>query len=83
MIVIQRLRAVTVARVKSLLFCLAGRARSRRPTNYLNVTKEFAQRIYDIGDLKIARSDLVKHRGEQEKIVATDETNFDRVFSRQ
>src|SRR4029077_4342959 len=37
--------------------------------------------IYDIRDLQVARCDLVKHRCEQEKIIATNEENLHSVSS--
>ena len=68
--------------MKSKPSCLADR--SGHVAHYhLNLTKEFPEGIYDIGDLEIARCDLVKHRREQEKVIAANETNLHRAFSRQ
>src|ERR1700756_4303149 len=49
---------------------------------HLNTAKQLAQRIYDIGNLEITRRDLMKHRREQEKVVAANQANLDRAFSR-
>jgi hypothetical protein len=37
--------------------------------------------IYDVCDLEIARCDFVKHRREQEKVIAANEANLHSVFS--
>ena len=50
---------------------------------HLNLAKQLPEGIYDIRDLEIARGNLVKHRREQEKIIATNEGNLDRTLARQ
>ena len=45
--------------------------------------KQLPKGIYDIRDLEITRRDFVKHRREQEKVIAANEANLHRVFSRQ
>jgi hypothetical protein len=37
--------------------------------------------IYDVCDLEIARCDFVKHRREQEKVIAANEANLHGAFS--
>src|ERR1700732_4815696 len=39
--------------------------------------------IYDVCDFEIARCDLVKHRREQEKVIAANEANLHRTLSYQ
>src|SRR5439155_8506999 len=50
---------------------------------YLNLTEQLPKGIYDIGDLEIARGDLVKHRSEQKKVISANERNLYRLHSRQ
>jgi hypothetical protein len=51
--------------------------------HYLDFMEQFPERIYDICDLKIARRDLVKHRSEQEKVIAANEAHLHCAFSPQ
>jgi hypothetical protein len=41
------------------------------------VTQEFAQRVADVARLKIAGDHLMKHRGEEAKVLSAHERNFD------
>src|SRR6266481_2514725 len=50
---------------------------------YLDLMEQLPKGIYDIRDLQVARCDLVKHRCEQEKVVATNQANLHCAFSRQ
>src|SRR5437867_13455119 len=50
---------------------------------YLDLMEQLPERIYDICDLKIARRDFVKHRCEQEKVIAANETHLHGAFSPQ
>jgi hypothetical protein len=43
--------------------------------------EKFPKGIYDICDLEIACCDFVKHRREEEKIIAANEANLHRVLS--
>src|SRR5207249_5586752 len=49
---------------------------------HLDPAEELAQGIDDVGDLEIARCNLVKHGCEQEKVIATNEANLRRSLSR-
>src|SRR4029077_11734237 len=50
---------------------------------YLDLMEQLPKGIYDIRDLEVARGDLVKHRCEQEKVIAANEANLHCVLSRQ
>src|SRR6266436_2928838 len=50
---------------------------------YLDLMEQLPKRIYDICDLQVARCDLVKHRCEQEKVIAANKANPHCVLSRQ
>src|SRR5947208_3729723 len=50
---------------------------------YLDLTEQLPKGIYDICDLEIACCDFVKHRREEEKIIAANEANLHCVLSRQ
>src|SRR5437660_5599200 len=50
---------------------------------YLDLMEQLPKGIYDIRDLEVARCDLVKHRCEQEKVIAANEANLHCVLSRQ
>src|SRR4030095_3233613 len=78
--------------VIDLLWVVAVTARNQDPFawqvnlvhvthQYLDLMEQFPKRIYDICDLKIACCDFVKHRREQEKVIATNEGNLHRAFS--
>src|SRR5438874_5640536 len=50
---------------------------------HLYFAKQLSKGIYDIRDLEIARGNLVKHRREQEKVIATNKGNLHRTLARQ
>ena len=47
-----------------------------------HTTQQLADRADDIGDIEIARRDLVQHRGEEEKVIAIDESHVQVVSLR-
>ena len=42
-----------------------------------HVPQHLADRVDDIGQIEIARRDLVQHRGEEEEVLATDKSHFE------
>ena len=42
-----------------------------------HVMEELSNRVHDVGDVKVARGDLVQHRREEEEILPIDERDLD------
>src|SRR5213596_1217792 len=80
--------------VIDLLWVVAVTARNQDPLvwqvnlvhdthQYLYFMEKFPKGIYDICDLEVACCDFVKHRREQEKIIAANKANLHCAFSSQ
>ena len=53
------------------------------PVKELGFSQQFADRIYDMGDVQVARGDLMQHGGKEEKVFAVYHGNFDVRLARQ
>ena len=50
---------------------------STSPTEEIHVAHHLANGIDDIGQIQIARRDLVQHRGEEEEVLAINKSHFE------
>src|SRR6266481_9511801 len=53
------------------------------PHHYLDLMEQLPKGIYDVCDLEIARCDFVKHRREQEKVIAANQTDLRQTIYRE